>query len=79
MALDETTADGGSVEFVQGSHKWSESSLEGEFHAPKNYRLSMVKAATAQGVTPVIDYVEVPAGGGSFHHAWTWHGSGKKY
>jgi len=77
IALDETTADGGTVEFVQGSHKWSESSPEGEFHAPKNYRLPMEKAAIAQGVTPVIDYVEVPAGGGSFHHGWTWHGSGK--
>ena len=23
-----------------------------------------------------ITFVEVPAGGGSFHHGWTWHGSG---
>ena len=23
-----------------------------------------------------VTYVEVPAGSGSFHHGWTWHGSG---
>jgi hypothetical protein len=28
-------------------------------------------------VDPEIVCVEVPAGGGSFHHGWTWHGSGR--
>jgi len=77
IALDETTAEGGTVEFIQGSHKWSESSPEGEFHAPQDYRLPMENAAKANELTPVIKYVEVPAGGGSFHHGWTWHGSGQ--
>jgi hypothetical protein len=27
-------------------------------------------------VEPDIVYIEVPKGGGSFHHGWTWHGSG---
>ncbi|MDE0920135.1 MAG: phytanoyl-CoA dioxygenase family protein, partial [Arenicellales bacterium] len=26
---------------------------------------------------PDIVHVEVPAGGGSFHHGWLWHGSGE--
>lgn len=77
IALDETTAEGGTVEFVKGSHKWRESSPEGEFHAPNDYRLPMENAARANNLTPDINYVEVPAGGGSFHHGWTWHGSGQ--
>jgi ectoine hydroxylase-related dioxygenase (phytanoyl-CoA dioxygenase family) len=32
MALDHTTADGGTLEFVRGSHKWSQRAPEGEFH-----------------------------------------------
>ncbi|MFT5258972.1 MAG: ectoine hydroxylase-related dioxygenase (phytanoyl-CoA dioxygenase family) [Saprospiraceae bacterium] len=77
IALDQTTADGGTVEFVKGSHKWQRSVPEGEFHAPKNYRAPMSKAAQTEGLIPDIHYVEVPAGGGSFHHGWTWHGSGQ--
>jgi hypothetical protein len=36
----------------------------------------MQSAAEKEGVEPEIVYVEVPEGGGSFHHGWTWHGSG---
>jgi ectoine hydroxylase-related dioxygenase (phytanoyl-CoA dioxygenase family) len=36
----------------------------------------MRDAAAREGVEPEIVYVEVKAGGGSFHHGWTWHGSG---
>jgi len=39
----------------------------------------MVKAAGLEGVEADIAYVEVPAGGGSFHHGWTWHGSGANH
>lgn len=38
IALDDTRADGGTVEFVPGSQRWSLSEPEGEFHAPKDYR-----------------------------------------
>jgi ectoine hydroxylase-related dioxygenase (phytanoyl-CoA dioxygenase family) len=76
MALDDTTADGGTIEFVRGSHKWHRSKPEGEFHGPEDYRKYMKAAAAAEGVDPDIVYVEVPKGGGSFHHGWTWHGSG---
>jgi ectoine hydroxylase-related dioxygenase (phytanoyl-CoA dioxygenase family) len=37
----------------------------------------MLKAAQKTGVDPEIVYIEVPAAGGSFHHGWTWHGSGQ--
>ena len=36
----------------------------------------MREAAARAGVDPDIAYVEVKAGGGSFHHGRTWHGSG---
>ena len=76
IALDETTADGGTIEFVRGSHKWKHSMPEGEFHGPEEYRKYMEQAAEREGVEPEIVYIEVPKGGGSFHHGWTWHGSG---
>ena len=36
----------------------------------------MKKAAEIAGAESDIAYIEVAAGGGSFHHGWTWHGSG---
>ena len=76
IALDDTNADGGTIEFVRGSHKWRLSEPEGEFHAPQDYRKPMREAAAREGIEPEIVYIEVEAGGGSFHHGWTWHGSG---
>ena len=77
IALDETRAEGGTLEFVTGSHRWHHGEPEGEFHAPEDYRAPMRKAAQREGIEPDIHFVEVPAGGGSFHHGWTWHGSGE--
>ena len=76
IALDDTSAECGTMELVRGSHRWALSDPEGEFHAPDNYRLPMQKAAARAGIKPDIAFIEVPAGGGSFHHGWTWHGSG---
>jgi ectoine hydroxylase-related dioxygenase (phytanoyl-CoA dioxygenase family) len=76
IALDDTHADGGTIEFVRGSHKWRLSPPDGEFHAPADYRKLMLEAAAHEGVEAEIVHVEVKAGGGSFHHGWTWHGSG---
>lgn len=76
IALDDTTAEGGTIEFAKSSHRWQLGEAEGEFHAPADYRKPMRKAASRAGVNPEIHYVEVQAGGGSFHHGRTWHGSG---
>ena len=43
---------------------------------PDDYRAAVSAAAEAAGVELDIGAVEVAAGGGSFHHGWTWHGSG---
>ena len=76
IALDDTRADGGTIEFVRGSHKWRLGQPVGEFHAPEDYRKPMREASARAGVEPDICFVEVNAGGGSFHHGGTWHGSG---
>ncbi len=76
IALDDTRADGGTMEVVRGSHRWAPSLPEGEFHGPEDYQKHMLQAAAEEGVTPDLVPIVVKAGGGSFHHGWTWHGSG---
>ena len=77
IALDETTAEGGTMELVKGSHNWPMSDApQGAFHAPEDHRAAMMIQARALGLRPEMVPVTVPAGGGSFHHGWTWHGSG---
>jgi hypothetical protein len=49
IALDDTRADGGTIEFVRGSHKWQPGVPEGEFHAPEDYRKPMRDAAAREG------------------------------
>jgi len=81
IALDATTAAGGTVCFARGSHRWATGAEPPmEFHAPDDHRAPMEVAAAAEGpggrgLVPEVVPVEVPAGGGSFHHGWTWHGS----
>jgi len=79
IALDDTTAAGGTIEFARGSHRWRLREPEGKFHAPDDYRAPLRKAAASEGAAADIAYVEVPAGGGSFHHGATWHGSGANH
>lgn len=79
IALDDTSAEGGTMELVRGSHRWHRTKPEGEFHGPKDYRKYMQRAAAKEHAEPEIVYVEVSAGGGSFHHGWTWHGSGDNH
>ncbi len=76
IALDDTQADGGTMEVVRGSHLWHQSAPEGEFHGPEDYKKEMLKAAATEGVEPDLVPIVVKRGGGSFHHGWTWHGSG---
>lgn len=71
IALDDVSAAGGTLEFVRGSHGWLDrAEPEIDFHGPADYR-APVREHQAE-IVPV----EVTAGGGSFHHGWTWHGSG---
>jgi len=77
IALDDVSAATGTIEFAAGSHQWStENTPEGEFHAPSDYTATVRSAANAERVDIDLQALEVPAGGGSFHHGWLWHGSG---
>ena len=76
IALDDTTAEGGTVEYVRGSHRWGEAGMIDQFHAPDDPVKDLAMAAAAARLS---DYERVPivvnAGGGAFHGGWTWHGS----
>lgn len=77
IALDDVTQQGGTMEFARGSHKWGTAPPIETFHNPEDYKSDFRRAAKAAGVdTPDMVPVEVPAGGGSIHHGWLWHGSG---
>ena len=76
IALDATTAGGGTVEYVRGSHRWGDAAPIDQFHAPDDPDREMRAAAAAAGVAaPEAVPIEVPAGGGAIHHGRTWHGS----
>jgi len=83
IALDDTRSTGneniGTLEYVRGSHKWpiiSTDKIEGFHTPPGDFRHEMMKAAKIAGIeNPEIVQVRVPAGGCSFHHPSTWHGS----
>lgn len=75
MALDETTAAGGTLEYVPGSHTWGSFPPIRQFHDPDDYRECLHQAAAAAGRSAHIVPIEVPAGGCAFHHGELWHGS----
>ena len=76
IALEDTTAAQGTVEYVRGSHRWSRRwGMIDQFHGPADPHADLRQAAAANGGEPELVPVEVPAGGGAFHDGWTWHGS----
>ncbi len=77
VALEDTTAALGTVEYARGSHRWPRRwGMIQQFHGPPDPHVELRQAARANGVKPELVPVEVPAGGGAFHDGWTWHGSG---
>jgi len=75
VSLDDTEADAGPLEFVRGSNRWPKSAPDrSQFHAPDDW-LAGARAAAPEGAEFEIVPVVVKAGGGSFHHGLTWHGS----
>jgi ectoine hydroxylase-related dioxygenase (phytanoyl-CoA dioxygenase family) len=76
VALDDTQASGGTIEYVRGSHKWPKAPPDrGSFHAPDDW-LAPMHAAAPDTVEPERIPVVVKAGGCTFHHSLTFHGSG---
>tara|TARA_B100000530_G_C15854299_1_gene446617 strand:- start:67 stop:906 length:840 start_codon:yes stop_codon:yes gene_type:complete len=76
IPLDDVTKKKGTLEYVKGSHKWGLAPPQGQFHSPNNYKEVLENFANKNNKTIDITYVELPAGGVSFHHGNTWHGSG---
>ena len=76
VALDDTRAEGGTIEYARGSHRWPKVPPDrGSFHAPEDW-LAPMRSAAPEGVEPELVPVVVKAGGCSFHHSLTFHGSG---
>ncbi|MEP6972881.1 MAG: phytanoyl-CoA dioxygenase family protein [Actinomycetota bacterium] len=75
IALHDTQAGAGPIEYVRGSNHWERSGpTRSQFHAPDDW-LAGARAAAPQGTELDLVPVVVKAGGGSFHHNLTWHGS----
>ena len=75
VALDDTRAQGGTIEYVRGSHRWPKAPpSRGEFHAPEDW-LAPAREAAPDGELDLVPVV-VKAGGATFHHSLTFHGSG---
>jgi ectoine hydroxylase-related dioxygenase (phytanoyl-CoA dioxygenase family) len=75
MSLDDTEADAGPLQLVRGSNQWPKSPpARSQFHAPDDW-LEGARSAAPKGEELDVVPVVVRAGGGSFHHGLTWHGS----
>jgi ectoine hydroxylase-related dioxygenase (phytanoyl-CoA dioxygenase family) len=76
IALDDTSAEAGTITYAAGSHHWPRApENRGEFHAPPDW-LAPLERALPEGEELLLVPIEVKAGGASFHHHNTFHGSG---
>ncbi|HWC33054.1 MAG TPA: phytanoyl-CoA dioxygenase family protein [Actinomycetota bacterium] len=76
IALDDTSAEAGTITYAAGSHTWPRSpESRGEFHAPPDW-LAPLERALPPGEELRLVPIEVKAGGAAFHHFNTFHGSG---
>ena len=75
IPLEKTTSDGGTLEYVRGSHKWPISPRVKQFMTPDDYKAELKEAAQEFGRDIDIVPVELSRGDVSFHHGATWHGS----
>ncbi len=76
IALDDTSAESGTITYAAGSHRWPRSAENrGEFHAPADW-LAPVERARPPGEDLRLAPLVVRAGGAAFHHFNTFHGSG---
>jgi ectoine hydroxylase-related dioxygenase (phytanoyl-CoA dioxygenase family) len=76
VALDDTSAEAGTMTYAAGSHHWPRSpENRGEFHAPPDW-LAPLERALPTGEDLRLVPVEVRAGGVAIHHYNTFHGSG---
>lgn len=76
IALDDTSAEAGTITYARGSHRWPRSpENRGDFHAPEDW-LAPVHGALPEDEELELVPIVVEAGGAAFHHHLTFHGSG---
>jgi ectoine hydroxylase-related dioxygenase (phytanoyl-CoA dioxygenase family) len=76
IALDDTSGEAGTITYAAGSHRWPRSpENRGEFHAPADWLAPAHRGLPADDELRLVP-IEVKAGGASFHHHLTFHGSG---
>jgi len=76
VALDDTSAEAGTITYAAGSHRWPRSpENRGEFHAPPDWLAPVERARPPAEELQLVPLV-VRAGGAAFHHFNTFHGSG---
>lgn len=75
VALDQTTAQGGTLVYIKGSHTWGEAKPIMQFHGPEDDLKEVREWAEQHGLELELVPVVVPPGGGAFHDGWLWHGS----
>ena len=76
IPLDNTLKENGTLEFAVKSHLWGLCPPSDSFHAPEDYKTELNRYLKNNDKKLQTFAVEVPAGGVSFHHGLTWHGSG---
>ena len=74
MALDDTTADTGTIYYVRGSHHWPHARSAARFTRPRTGLRMSTTRCPADAELELVP-IEVPAGGAAFHDGWTFHGS----
>ncbi len=75
LALDDTSAEGGTLVYIRGSHRWGEAKPIMQFHGPEDDLKEVREWAEANDLELELVPVVVPKGGCAFHDGWTWHGS----
>jgi ectoine hydroxylase-related dioxygenase (phytanoyl-CoA dioxygenase family) len=76
IALDDTSSEAGTITYAAGSHRWPRSpENRGEFHAPADWLAPVERSRPSDDELRLVPVV-VRAGGATFHHFNTFHGSG---
>ena len=79
IALDDTYADGGTLVYVRGSHKWGPQPAPGTTQISRDTMegwTDYVQQFAPEGEEVELVPLVFGAGSAAFHTGWIWHGSG---
>ena len=77
LALDETTAENGAVEYVRGSHLWGKRFRPTAFHPGTEYEETLPEAPDVEAMREDYDIIQYDLAPGdcTVHHGLTLHGA----